>query len=115
MTIKGETHYVKYNLYRNGCPQNSFNLCALDGHTGEILGETQCSSDAKNVLKFVNRVQEQFEEEAFVKVGYEAGCLGYALYHSLTTLGLHCDILAQRPCFALRKIKSSKMTNWMHE
>ena len=63
--------------------KNSFNLCALDGHTGEILGETQCSSDAKNVLKFVNRVQEQFEEEAFVKVGYEACCLGYALYGSV--------------------------------
>lgn len=89
--------------------KNSFNLCALDGHTGEILGETQCSSDAKNVLKFINRVQEQFEEEAFVKVGYEAGCLGYALYHSLTTLGLHCDILA--PTTMLRSSKNKVVKN----
>ncbi|MDT2909216.1 hypothetical protein [Lactococcus lactis] len=38
--------------------KNSFNLCALDGYTGEILGDTQCSSDAKNVLKFTNHVTE---------------------------------------------------------
>jgi transposase len=58
--------------------KNSFNLCALDGHTGEILAETQCSSDAKNVLKFTSHVKEQIEDDVIVKVGYEAGCLGYA-------------------------------------
>lgn len=88
--------------------KNSFNLCALDGHTGEILGKTQCRSDAKNVLKFTNRVKEQFEEETVVKVGYEAGCLGYALYRSLTTLGLSCDILAPTTMFRSAKNKVVK-------
>jgi transposase len=89
--------------------KNSFNLCALDGHTGEILGETQCSSDAKNVLKFTNRVKKQFENNVIVKVGYEAGCLGYALYHSLTALGLNCDILA--PTTMLRSAKNKVVKN----
>jgi hypothetical protein len=30
--------------------KNGFSLCALDEHTGEILEETQCSVEAKNVL-----------------------------------------------------------------
>lgn len=89
--------------------KKSFNLCALDGYTGEILGETQCSSEAKNVLKFVNHVTEQFEDECFVKCGYEAGCLGYALSHSLNALGLNCDILA--PTTMLKSSKNKVVKN----
>lgn len=29
--------------------KDTFNLCALDGTTGEILGETRCASDVKLV------------------------------------------------------------------
>lgn len=89
--------------------KKSFNLCALDSHTGEILGESQCIAEAKNVLKFVHHVTEQFEEEVFVKCGYEAGCLGYALYHSLLALGLNCDILA--PTTMLRSAKNKVVKN----
>ncbi len=33
-------------------------------------------------------------EEAEIVCGYEAGCLGYALYHQLTERGIKCVILA---------------------
>ncbi|MFK4935422.1 IS110 family RNA-guided transposase [Lactococcus garvieae] len=61
------------------------------------------------MLKFTNRVKEQFEDDVIVKVGYEAGCLGYALYHSLTALGLSCDILA--PTTMLRSAKNKVVKN----
>jgi len=89
--------------------KKSFNLCALEGTTGEILSETHCNAEAKNVAKFVSHVTEQMREECFVKVGYEAGCLGYALYHSLVGLGLHCDILA--PTTMLRSAKNKVVKN----
>lgn len=109
MTIKGE-HFMSSIIFIGmDVHKKSFNLCALDGHTGEILGETQCGSEAKNVLKFVNHVKEQFEDEVFVQCGYEAGCLGYALYHSLSGLGLQCDILA--PTTILRSAKNQVVKN----
>lgn len=89
--------------------KKSFNLCAIDGHTGEILGETRCTSEAKNVSKFIECITENFDEEVFVKAGYEAGVLGYALYHSLVALGIHCDILA--PTTMLRAAKNKVVKN----
>lgn len=74
--------------------KNTFNLCALDGATGEILSETRCAAEAKNIQKFVARVTGKATDDVFVKTGYEAGCLGYALSHSLNDLGIACDILA---------------------
>jgi len=74
--------------------KNTFNLCALDGQTGEILGEVQCDAKAKIVAQFAKRKAKGYEGETLIKVGYEAGCLGFALYHELTELGLDCDILA---------------------
>lgn len=61
------------------------------------------------MLKFVTHIKEQLEDEVFVKCGYEAGCLGYALYHSLVALGLHCDILA--PTAMLRSAKNKVVKN----
>lgn len=89
--------------------KETFNLCALDGTTGEILSETRCVADAKNVYKFAIRIQDQYEDEISIKCGYEAGCLGYALYHSLTALGLDCDILA--PSTLLRSAKNKVIKN----
>ncbi|MBK5077765.1 IS110 family transposase [Lactococcus lactis] len=89
--------------------KETFNLCALNGTTGEILSETRCAANAKNVHKFALRIQDQSEEEVSFKCGYEAGCLGYALYHSLTALGLECDILA--PSTMLRSSKNKVIKN----
>ncbi|WP_338350400.1 hypothetical protein [Enterococcus faecalis] len=37
--------------------KETFNLCALNGVTGEILGEARCASDVKLVKKFgTNRI-----------------------------------------------------------
>lgn len=89
--------------------KNSFNLCALDGHTGTILSEIRCKSEAKEVKKFVKQLTAPITGEVFVKVGYEAGCLGYALYHSLSALGLSCDIIA--PTTLSRSAKNKVVKN----
>lgn len=92
--------------------KSSFNLCALDSSSGEILGETKCASDAKLVAKFVQHLSEECEPNTQFLTGYEAGCLGYALYRNLTKLGIPCVILAPTTMFSSAKnkmVKNDKM------
>ena len=74
--------------------KNSYSLCALHKETGEILGESRIASDIKLVEKFISNIKKKVDEEVEIKTGYEAGCLGYSLYHQLTKRNIDCDILA---------------------
>lgn len=65
-----------------------------------VLGEKEPShvqtipSDHIMVLKYVNGLRRIYGEEAEYVCGYEAGCLGYTLYHKLESDNLNCVILA---------------------
>lgn len=74
--------------------KNSFSLCAYDGYTGEIVSESTFASDVKLVIKFIETLKSRYENDVEIKCGYEAGCLGYSLYKSLTARGVDCVILA---------------------
>lgn len=74
--------------------KNSFSLCAYDGYTGEIVSESTFASDVKLVIKFIEKLKSRYENDVEIKCGYEAGCLGYSLYKSLTSRGVDCVILA---------------------
>jgi transposase len=74
--------------------KNSFSLCAYDGYTGEIVSESTFASDVKLVIKFIETLKSRYENDVEIKCGYEAGCLGYSLYKSLTSRGIDCVILA---------------------
>ena len=64
------------------------------------LGEEEPShvqtipSDYILVAKYVNRLRKVYGEGTEFICGYEAGCLGYTLYHNLKNCGLECVILA---------------------
>lgn len=76
-------------------PKNSFNLCAIDSLTGEILGESRIASDIDLVEKFVKNVKAKASDSnAEILTGYEAGCLGYSLYKQLESRNIKCDISA---------------------
>ena len=46
------------------------------------------------VLKYLEGVRKYYADEIEFVCGYEAGCLGYTLYHQLTEHGVKCVILA---------------------
>jgi transposase len=46
------------------------------------------------ILKYLEQVRKYYSDEIEFICGYEAGCLGYTLYHQLTEYGIKCDILA---------------------
>ncbi|MGI6725466.1 MAG: IS110 family transposase [Christensenellales bacterium] len=42
----------------------------------------------------MHRLREKYGQETRIGCGYEAGCLGYTLYHQLTKAKIECIILA---------------------
>ena len=82
------SHHGKYNLRRHGMsiPQISLFAATLQIPTAASLFATE--PDYRQVIKYMERVQKQRGEECKFVCGYEAGCLGYSLYHQLTRCGV---------------------------
>ncbi|WP_455437677.1 IS110 family RNA-guided transposase [Hungatella hathewayi] len=75
----------------------------------KFLGITQTAPGYKNVLKYLDSMKKKLGEVEFV-CGYEAGCLGYMLYHQLTDHGIQCHILAPSTMLSSKgkRIKTDK-------
>lgn len=90
--------------------KNSFNLCAVYGKTGEVIGETRISSDVSLIIKFIESLKGKINDKDIeVLTGYEAGCLGYSLYWQLADKEIACNILA--PTTMHRSAKNKKKKN----
>ena len=72
----------------------NYTICAYTIKNDKIFGETTIKPDIKELEKYLNRLQELQDEDSKFVCGYEAGCLGYSLYHQLTAKGYECIILA---------------------
>ena len=77
----------------------NFTLCAMEptiGAKDRIFGEIQTAPDYKEIIFFIEalKVKLGLYDDYSVECGYEAGCLGYTLYHQLTNAGINCVILA---------------------
>ena len=77
----------------------NYTLCAmepvLDGED-RVFANIQVTPDYKNVIQFIDKLKEKLgpSDTYSIECGYEAGCLGYSLYHQLTGAGVRCTILA---------------------
>lgn len=77
----------------------NYTLCAmepvLDGED-RIFTNIQVTPDYENVIQFVDNLKKRLgsSDSYSIECGYEAGCLGYSLYHQLTKAGVKCTILA---------------------
>ena len=77
----------------------NYTLCAMEptiGTEDRIYGVIQVAPDYKEVLSFIDSLKMKlgFDNEYSIECGYEAGCLGYTLYHQLIEAGIKCVILA---------------------
>ena len=74
--------------------KESFTFCAytIDAEKGSHFQRTE--ADYKNVLKYLESLRTVYGNDANFICGYEAGCLGYTLYHQLTEHHVNCVILA---------------------
>ena len=77
----------------------NYTLCAMEptfGSEERVFGETQVAPDYKEVLLFIASLKMKLgvNNNYSIECGYEAGCLGYTLYHQLMHAGVKCVILA---------------------
>jgi transposase len=66
------------------------------GAEDRIFGEMQTPPDYKEVIGFIGLLKMKLglTKDDSIECGYEAGCLGYTLYHQLKGAGINCVILA---------------------
>ena len=75
----------------------NFRFCSLEPKLGgedKFFGCMQSEADVKNVLKYIEGLKKELGDDVEFLCGYEAGCLGFSLYHQLKKQGVECVILA---------------------
>lgn len=76
----------------------NYTLCVFEPsfeHDGTVHYITQVKPEAKNIIDVINNLKKKLkDDELDIVCGYEAGCLGYSLYHQLKDKGISCIILA---------------------
>ena len=72
----------------------NYTLCSYTMETQRPFGRMQVEPEYKQILKYIQKMKEAWGNDIEIVCGYEAGCLGYSLYRSLTEQGVNCVILA---------------------
>lgn len=90
----------------------NYTLCCYSVEDDRFFAEIEVKPDYREVLKYINRIKNQRREGTEILCGYEAGCLGYSLYHQLTYHEVDCVILAPST-MPVTPGKKSRLTEWM--
>ena len=72
----------------------NYTLCAYCMENRQAFGRIQIEPDYKRILQYIEEMKKVRGKNTKIVCGYEAGCLGYSLYHSLEDHGVSCVILA---------------------
>ncbi|MDO4803328.1 MAG: hypothetical protein Q4A32_00730 [Lachnospiraceae bacterium] len=76
----------------------NYTLCVAEPRIeGEpdYLYEVQLDPDYNEIIRVISSLKRKYKDDALdITCGYEAGSLGYALYHNLDNAGIKCVILA---------------------
>lgn len=72
----------------------NYTLCCYTIEEDKAFATVQTRPDYNEILKYIERIRKQRGKDTQFVCGYEAGCLGYSLYHQLTNHGVDCVILA---------------------
>ena len=100
------TVYVGMDVHKE-----TFSVCC---YTNEKEKAEYCQTiDAhySKVLNYLEAMKFHYGNDVLFICGYEAGCLGYTLYHQLTDHGITCVILAPTTMLkpsSGKKIKTDK-------
>jgi len=90
--------------------KTNYTLCCYRIEDDEIFAAVEMEPELKNILKYLDRIKQSRGGDCEILCGYEAGSLGYTLYHQLTHYGYDCVILAPStmPRTNKREIKTDK-------
>ena len=91
--------------------KENYTLCCYSFDEDELMYQQRIEPDYKLVLKYLEQIRTRYPDKEIEFVcGYEAGCLGYTLYHQLTDHGVKCVILAPTtmPVTKKKQIKTDR-------
>jgi len=74
--------------------KESYTACCYRFEEDKLMYQQKMEPDYRNILKYLEQVRKRYEDEVEYVCGYEAGCLGYTLYHQLMGHGVECIIMA---------------------
>ena len=74
--------------------KESYTICCYTFEEDKLQYQQRLDPDYKMVLKYLEQIGKHYPEGTEYVCGYEAGCLGYTLYHELMDHGVKCIILA---------------------
>jgi len=74
--------------------KETFSLCCYNIANDTVTHRHKTAADYKQIVAYIATLRMAFGEEASFICGYEAGCLGFSLYHQLTARNIKCIILA---------------------
>jgi len=88
----------------------NYTLCSYSIENDTIFATVKVDPDYMNIVKYLEKVERNHGGDCHFLCGYEAGTLGYSLYHQLTLQGVECVILAPTTMATTRKkgIKNDK-------
>ena len=88
----------------------NFTLSCYTVENDQSFATVQVEPDYKNILKYLKKIQKNYEKPCEFLCGYEAGCLGYTLYEDLKSHNIPCVILAptSMPVYKKTEIKTDK-------
>lgn len=74
--------------------KETFTLCCYDMQQDRVFATQKMEADCNQVLKYLTSLRKIVGNDVDLVCGYEAGCLGFTLYHQLTKFEINCIILA---------------------
>ena len=74
--------------------KNSFSLCTYTNEKELAEYPQRVDGHYSKVINYIDAMRFHYGDDALFICGYEAGCLGFTLYHQLTEHGVKCVILA---------------------
>ena len=89
---------------------SNYTLSCYMVENDKCFATVQVEPDYKEILNYLKNVQKNVGEPCEFHCVYEAGCLGYSLYHHLAGHGIDCTILAPStmPTYRKSEIKTDK-------
>lgn len=83
------TVYVGMDVHKE-----TFSLCCYTNEKEQAEYHQKVNGHYSKVLSYLEAMRFHYGDDAMFICGYEAGCLGFTLYHQLTSHNVKCIILA---------------------
>lgn len=74
--------------------KENFTICCFDATQDKVFYVQKLEPDYNQILKYLTSVRKALRSDVEFVCGYEAGCMGFTLYHQLTQHDINCVVLA---------------------